>query len=59
MRPLPAEMARANAALEHLVNETRAIRSELAAQQRQMAQIGWAMFGTTVAGIIAIIVALG
>ncbi len=40
-----------------LHGEMTALRGDFGAQQRQLAQIGWAMVGTLIAGIVAVIVA--
>jgi prefoldin subunit 5 len=65
LRPLPgelaelrAELARLTAAVEHLVEENRAIRADLSALQRQIAQIGWGLSAALVGVLVALIVAV-
>jgi regulator of replication initiation timing len=65
LRPIPAELARVAAELEklnetvnHLIEDNREIRAELAALHRQIAQIGWGLSGALVGILIALIVAV-
>jgi hypothetical protein len=65
LRPIPAELARVAAELEklnetvnHLIEDNREIRAELAALHRQIAQIGWGLSAALVGVLIALIVAV-
>jgi len=58
LRPLPEQVARVATAVEHLTDETKALRADLSQSQRQIAQIGWALSGALIAALIALIVAL-
>jgi len=58
LRPLPAELARSTAALERQGEELQAIRADLSALQRQIAQIGWGLSAALVGTLIALIVAV-
>jgi len=53
LRPLPAELARSTAAIERQGEELRAIRADLSALQRQIAQIGWGLSAALAGRIIA------
>jgi len=56
LRRLPAELARSTAAIERQGEELRAIRADLSALQRQIAQIGWGLSAALVGTLIALIV---
>jgi hypothetical protein len=43
---------------EELHEDFRALRSDLSAGQRQIAQIGWALAGTLAAALVALIISL-
>jgi hypothetical protein len=43
LEPMPRELAVLSAAVERLTDENRALRSELAATQRQLLQIAWGL----------------
>ena len=53
LRRLPAEVARNTAAIERQGEGLRAIRADLSALQRQIAQIGWGLSAALVGTIIA------
>ena len=70
LRPLPAElgevraelgavraeMAKLTHAVNHLVEDNRAIRAELSALHRQIAQIGWGLSAALVGVLVALVV---
>lgn len=63
LRPLPAEVARNTEAINRLADEMRSIRadmaamrSDLVASQRQVAQIGWTQSAALIAVVIALVV---
>ena len=58
LRPLPAQLARNTEAIERLTEETRAIRADLSASQRQVAQIGWGLSAALVGVLIAFLTTL-
>jgi cell division protein FtsX len=65
LRPLPAELAdmraelaRVTAVVEHRVEENRAIRADLSALHRLIAQIGWGLSAALVGVLVALIVAV-
>jgi hypothetical protein len=43
---------------EEVREDIQAVRADVAASQRQMAQIGWAMVGTLTVAMVAVVVAL-
>jgi hypothetical protein len=43
MEPLPAQLAVLSASVERLTDENRVLRAELAAAQRQLLQMSWAL----------------
>jgi hypothetical protein len=65
LRPLPAEMAqlraelvRVTSAVEHLVEQNRAIRADLSAVHRLIAQIGWGLFAALAGVLVTLVVAV-
>jgi hypothetical protein len=65
LRPLPAQLARNTEAIDRLTaqvegqgEELRAIRTDLSALHRQIAQIGWGLSAALVGTLIALIVAV-
>ena len=58
LRPLPEQVAKVAAAVEHLTEETRSLRQDLSASQRQLAQIGWALAVALIGAVAALIVAV-
>ena len=67
LRPLPEQVAKVVQAVEHLTDETRALRGDvggredlrflredLSETQRQIAHIGWALAGALVALVVAV-----
>jgi septal ring factor EnvC (AmiA/AmiB activator) len=53
-----ADVANLTEAVNHLIEDNRAIRANLAALHRQIAQIGWGLSGALVGVLIALIVAV-
>jgi hypothetical protein len=58
LRPLPEQVAGLVAAVDHLADETKAMRVDLSASQRQIAQIGWGLVAALLGALAALIVAL-
>jgi hypothetical protein len=58
LRPVPAQIAVLAAGMEQLAIENRALRTELAAVQRQLIQISWALMAALVGAAAAIVGAL-
>jgi uncharacterized protein YhaN len=58
LRPVPAELARNTEALHRLTEDTHAIRADLSALQRQIAQIGWGLSAALVGVLVALMVAV-
>ena len=70
LRPLPEQVAKVVQAVEHLTDETRALRGDVGAvredlrflradlseTQRQIAHIGWALAGALLAALVALVV---
>jgi hypothetical protein len=56
--PVPAEVAALRASVEHLSDENRALRDELAATQRQLLQIAWGLVAALIAAGAALAAAL-
>src|SRR3954464_7926633 len=55
LQPVPAQIAVLAAGMEQLAIENRALRSELAAVQRQLTQISWAFVAVLLGGGASII----
>jgi hypothetical protein len=55
LQPVPAQIAVLVAGMEHLATENRALRSELAAVQRQLIQISWALVAALLGAGAAIV----
>jgi hypothetical protein len=55
MEPVPAQLAVLTAAAERLADENRALRDELAATQRQLLQIAWALVAALMGAAAALI----
>ena len=58
LRPLPAQMARNTEAIERLSDDMRAMRADMSAMQRQLAQIGWGVAAFLAVQTITLIVAV-
>jgi prefoldin subunit 5 len=58
LQPVPAQIAVLAAGMEQLAIENRALRSELAAVQRQLIQISWALMAALLGAAAAIVGAL-
>jgi hypothetical protein len=58
LRPLPEQVAKVAQAVDHLTDETKALRADMSASQRQIAQIGWALATALIAAMVALIIAL-
>jgi hypothetical protein len=58
LQPVPAQIAVLAAGMEQLAIENRALRTELAAVQRQLIQISWALLAAMVGAAAAIVGAL-
>jgi cell division protein FtsB len=58
LHPVPAQIAVLAAGMEQLAIENRALRSEIAAVQRQLVQISWALMAAMLAAAAAIVGAL-
>jgi len=58
LEPVPAELAVLAAAVDHLADENRALRAELAATQRQLLQIAWGLVAALLGAAAALIAAL-
>ena len=58
MEPLPAQLAVLAASVERLTDESRTLRAELAAAQRQLVQISWVLMGALMGAGAAIANAL-
>ena len=56
--PMRAQVAVLTASVDHLASENRALRSELAAVQRQLVQISWALVASLLGAASAVIAAL-
>ena len=56
--PMRAQVAVLTASVDHLANENRALRSELAAMQRQLVQVSWALAAALLGAASAVIAAL-
>src|SRR3954447_5688408 len=55
LQPVPAQIAVLAAGMEQLAIENRALRSELAAVQRQLIQISWALMAAMLGAAAAIV----
>jgi hypothetical protein len=55
---ISAQVAKLTKAVNHLIEDNRAIRAEIHALRRQIAQIGWGLSGALVGVLIALIVAV-
>lgn len=55
LQPVPAQIAVLVAGMEHLATENRALRSELAAVERQLIQISWALVAALLGAGAAIV----
>ena len=58
LQPVPAQIAVLAAGMEQLAIENRALRGELAAVQRQLVQISWALMAAMLGAAAAIVGAL-
>jgi hypothetical protein len=58
LEPLPAQVAVLTATVEHLLDENRVLRSELAATQRQLFQIAWGLAAALIGAIAAVVATL-
>ena len=58
LRPLPSEVAKVTEAVDRLTTETRSLRGDLSASQRQIAQIGWGLAVALIGAVAALLVAL-
>ena len=58
LRPLPDQVAKLTAAVEHLSDETKSLQLDLSATQRQIAQIGFMLAASLMGAVVALILAL-
>ena len=58
LEPMPARIAVLSASVERLAEENRGLREELAATQRQLTQIAWALVAALLGAAAALIAAL-
>jgi outer membrane murein-binding lipoprotein Lpp len=58
LTPVPAQLAVLTAAVDRLAEENHALRGELAATERQLAQIAWGLVAALLAAAAALIAAL-
>jgi hypothetical protein len=57
LKPLPA-VAKVVTAVEHLTDETKALREDMSQSQRQIAHIGWTLAIALIGAVAALIIAL-
>ena len=58
LAPVPAEVAALRALVDHLCDENRVLREEVAAAQRQLVQIAWGLVAALIAAAGALTAAL-
>jgi outer membrane murein-binding lipoprotein Lpp len=58
LTPVPAQVAVLTAAVDRLAEENHALRRELAATERQLAQIAWGLVAALLAAAVALLAAL-
>jgi hypothetical protein len=58
LEPVPAQLAVLAATVERVVEENRALRTDLATTQRQLLQVAWALVAALLGGAGAVIAAL-
>jgi hypothetical protein len=58
LEPLPTRVAVLEATVERLVDENRALRSDLLTIQRQLLQVAWLLVGAMLGGAGALVAAL-
>jgi len=58
LRPLPEQVAKVAQAVDHLTEETKALRKDMSQSQRQIAHIGWALAFALIGAVAALIIAL-
>jgi hypothetical protein len=58
LAPLPTQVAALAATVERLADENRVLRADLAATQRQLFQVAWALVAALLGGAGAVIAAL-
>lgn len=59
LTPLPAQLAVLTATVDRLAEENHALRQELAATERQLAQIAWGLVAALLGAAAALIATLG
>ncbi len=58
LRPLPEQVAKVATAVEHLADETRSLREDLSASQRQITQIGFMLATALIGAVVALVIAV-
>jgi hypothetical protein len=58
LEPVPARVAVLEAIVEHLIDENRVLRAELATIERQLLQVAWVLVGALLGGAGALLAAL-